>query len=165
MLGVARLAQVAHNVVGTPIDGDASDEDDGADDELRGRQPVGRVLVGKEEDPVALNETVHEVEEHAHQHDGDRHLVFALQQQREDERTVEVVELKQAEQHERYQFARTLGRQAQEQHNEKHRALHQHPGHFVVDGGSPFAAHHFAVAGFHEIERDEYDQSDGRYDA
>ena len=94
VFGVARRAQVANDVVAVQVDVHADKKQQHTDDKLRRGNPCGGVHVVRrdEENPFALQIAVQCVENHAHQHDGNRHFAFTFQQEGENERALEIVQ-------------------------------------------------------------------------
>lgn len=79
---VSGPSEVADDVIGMPVDGHAGEEEEYADKELRGYQPVRGIesIGGEVEEPFALHISVQEIEDYAHQHDGKGHAALAFQQ-------------------------------------------------------------------------------------
>ena len=93
---VARLAQVADDVVRVEVDGHAGKEQRASYIDIGLCKPAVVVVRGGDvEDPAALHQGVERVEEHAHEDDAERHLRVAAHEQRKDERALEVVRLEQ----------------------------------------------------------------------
>ena len=89
------FSQGADNPVGVHVNGHTGEENDGADDELRGVEPTEFIVVGgwKIEEPTALHEGVAGVEKDADGDDGNRHFAAAAHQRGKDERTLKIVHL------------------------------------------------------------------------
>ena len=94
-------AKIADHAVGVQVHDHPEQEQRSAEDELRRPEPGNRVVVGRreEEEPAALHDGVERVEQRPRDDDGNRHLALPLHQQRKDERSLEVVELKEDEHH------------------------------------------------------------------
>lgn len=76
-----------------------------------GGEPRGRIVVfgGKVEDPSALHAGVQDVEYDAHDDNSDRHGAVSLEQERVDERAVQVVELEEPEKDKAYRIVTPRG--------------------------------------------------------
>ena len=157
VVAVARLAQAADDPVGVDVDGHSCEKDQRADDELRRQQPLRRVVAFRSyvKDPAALHQSVQYVERHAHQHDPERHRATPFQQQRVDERPVQVVELEQPEKDQTYRIAAARGAEAEDTHGDENRGFHRDPAEPVVDFRTPFPVAQHAVPGPDEKQRDE----------
>ena len=62
---------------------------------MRVERIIGRYM----EEEIALDITVDDIPDDRHEHDSKRHFAFALQQEGEDERTLEIMELKNEEEY------------------------------------------------------------------
>ena len=161
-------------MIGMHIDAPTGKEDDRTDDELRRCYPscgiqMRIILRRKVEQPITLDITVNQVPRNRKQHDDHRHFALAFEQEREYERTLEIMEFKNQKEcpirsvHGDSSIQRK-GLEIQIQDHQKYRALHEQPTYFVIDGRSPFLRTHLAVAGVHEIQRDENYQAHNKHD-
>lgn len=155
MACIARLAQMADDVVGMEVDDHACDEKRGSDVKIGFGEPAF-VIVGRRdvEDPAALHQGVERIEEHAHSHDTGRHFRIAPDQQRKDERPLQVVSLEQDQQGQRRRFPRAVGEEPENGHGDEYRTLHQHPADPVRDREAVFTVEEIAVSGLEIMECD-----------
>ena len=93
MFCVSGFPQVSDDVVRMDIDGHSGEKDEGADDKLRRGEPCVRIVVFRSEvkNPSALHAGVQDVEYDTHDDDSDWHGAVSLEQERVDERAVQVV--------------------------------------------------------------------------
>ena len=174
MVRVTGFTQMPDHVIRMYVDDPTGKENNRSDNELRTRYPRAgvqlRIVLGRQmEEPVTLDVPVDEVPDHRQHHNDYRHLAVALQQQGEDERTLEIVELKeQEEQPVRctlcYTAVEREGLEIEVQHHEEHRTLHQQPAYFVVQRRSPFLRTHFSITCVHKIQGDKYDKAHQKHD-
>ena len=156
MARVSGLAQVADDPVRVEVDGHAGNEECAADVDPGLREPVVVVAVGGyPEDPAALHQGVERVEYHAHEDDAEGHLRVAADEQREDERALEVVGLEEEEEREGAGLSHAVGRGPQHAHEDEDRGLHEDPSDFVGDRGAVPPVEEVAVPGLEEVKGDE----------
>ena len=155
---VAGAAEVADDVVGVQVDAHAGEEEqqsaDGAGFEQVAPACVGR-YGGVPEEAAGLHHAVEQVEHDAHQQDGDGHAATAFQQQGEDERALQVVELEQQEEQVGGHGESHAAAGPEDEHRDEHGGFHQHPAQAVVDRRAPLGGAEDAVAGADEVEGDE----------
>ena len=160
---------MTNNVIRMDVDAPTCHKNNRSDDELRCLHPrrgveLRIILRGQMEEPVTLDITVDEVPRHGEQHDNQWHLTIPFQQEREDERALHVMELKQQKEHpirsiHRHAVILRKGLEIEVQHYKEHRALHQQPAHFVVNRRTPFLGTHLTVTGIHKIKGHKYHQT------
>ena len=112
------MTQVANDMVRMDIDVHPRDENHETRNELGCRQPIGAIIVIRRnvEYPPALHQGIQHVECHAHDNDGKRHQALAAHQEREHERTLEVMQLKQEQEGQPHQVHASFGESPQQQH-------------------------------------------------
>ena len=136
---VARLAQVADDMVGMEVYGHPRHEQGSPDVNVGLCEPVGVIAFGRDvEDPPALHQRVEGVERHAHHDDPQRHLRLSAQQQREDEGALQVVRLEQHEERQRPGLPCPPGHEPEHAHCDEHGRLHHDPAHLVGYRGPYF---------------------------
>ena len=96
--------------------------------------------------PASLHQRVEYIEYHGHHYDAQRHLATRAEQQRKYERPLQVVCLEQYEHDQRRGLKATVRPPPQRGHGEEYGSLHEHPAQTVVDGRTPAAGVHHAVA-------------------
>ena len=121
-------------------------------------------VVGLKENPIALHHGVQDVEGDTHEHDGQRHLAFALQHPGEYDGSLEVVNLEDEQKHHGDDVKTVRRSQPDNDHGEEDGKFHQEPGQFVVDGLAPSVVQEHAVAGVDEVEGNEDDHTHGDHD-
>ena len=154
MACVARIAQVANDVVAIEIYRKSGCKDCQSGDELRGEEPIGgvHILGSYIENPAALHQRVEQIESDTRQDYGKRHSAFSLDKQREDERTLEIVQLKHCKEDERHHGSASVRIPPQQTHSDEHRSLHKHPAELVVHRWSPPFGVHNAISGIDEVQ-------------
>ena len=129
-----------------------------ADVDKRLCKPVVVITFGCEvEYPATLHAGIQRVEQHTHQDNAQRHLRLASHQQWEDKRTLEVVQLENGKQHQRYRIPLSVGECPQHTHCNEHGRLHQNPSHFIGNGRPIATVKEVAVTGLKELQCKEYE--------
>ena len=168
MAVVARSAQMAYDMVGVEVDGHSDEEDYRAEYEEGGGEPAGGVsgraavcgLGSKVEEPSPYHVGVEQIERHARKDYRQRHLAFPLDEHREDEGALEVVEQEEGGHHRHRRIIlapRVRAEDPEQKHGYEYRRLHQHPSEAVVDGRSPFLVVGDAISGSDALQGDEDD--------
>ena len=152
MFRVARLTQIADNVIALNIDEHADDEHEETDDELRLHQPILSIIgIGRDiENPATLHQRIEQVERNAHDDDGKRHLAVSSQAERKHERTLEIMKLEEEQESQTHNVASTIRAKPHHQHGYKDRCLHQHPTQLIIHRRTPFLIVEFTIACIHE---------------
>ena len=167
VLLVARLAQVANDVVRMEVGDETKQPYANTDVDIRLAEPICVVVreIGRhdKEQPTALHQSVEGVECHSHQHNRYGHLRVATQQQWEDERALEVVDLDNREEYQWYQLGGHSAQVPKYPHRHKYGCLHQYPRHFVWHGEAEFRVVEVAVTSLYKVQSDEYDQCRSRH--
>ena len=116
--GISGLSQMTDDMIRLHVDIHSSEEDTGSDDELRRPQPRKRIIVCRRdiENPPSLHECIDGVENHSQQNDRQRHLAFSLHHEREDQRSLQIVDFEDDEKDEMRQLHSPVGSDAEEQH-------------------------------------------------
>ena len=163
MPGVTRLPEPSDNGVGLDVDEHSGEEDNGAGDELRGLQPLQRIVFRLRyiEYPPALHSGIEEIEGHSHQNDGEGHFAIAPDQCREDEGPLEIMQFEKQEECQTGNVAPPSGKPPEGQHCEENRGLHKNPAEPVVHSRSPFLRIELAIARIDEEE--DYEHRHGSY--
>ena len=138
------------------------EEERGAEDKLRRPEPGNGIGVGRreEKEPTTLHDGIEGVEQRTGDDDGDRHLALSLHQQREDERSLEIVELEKGEHHAGHHIERfhvgTQRDKVEYQHREENRALHDEPAYVAANRHAPAVVERHAVGRGHKLQHDEH---------
>ncbi len=149
-----------------PVDEHAREEEQRADIEERLAEPAVVIVGGGDiEYPSALHEGVEGIEHHAHDDDSQRHLRLPAHEQREYERTLEIVQLEHRRQNERRSIPLPRRACPQHAHHDEDGRFHQHPPRFVRNGRAVTPVEEITVTRFEELQGDEHARSrQGHYD-
>jgi hypothetical protein len=109
------------------------------------------------EEPIALDIAIDQIPHHREKHDDQRHLTIALEQEREDEGTLEIVKLENQEEDQIWQLELHVRNSPQIEHYHKHRHLHETPTHLIINSGPPLVGTHLTITRIHKIQCHKHD--------